>query len=316
MQIYTESETRKALPFDQLIEAIREIFKSKAEAPLRHHHSIPLEEQPVATLLLMPAWRESALGGIKIVNVNPGNSALGIPALSSTYLLFDAQTGRHLALLDGGEITNRRTAAASALAASYLAAENAQTLLIIGAGRVASNMAYAFRIVRPIKEVLVWDINKEMAANLVVKLRGDGIVANEVKDLENEFAKADIISCATLATEPIVMGEWLRPGQHLDLIGSFTPHMRETDDMAMTRARVYIDTQGALEESGDLIGPLKSGALSKDRIAGDLFGLCRGEVQGRCTLDEVTLFKGVGSAIEDLAAAMLVYACFGHKTSD
>ncbi len=246
MQIYTESETRKALPFDQLIEAIREIFKSKAEAPLRHHHSIPLEEQPVATLLLMPAWRESALGGIKIVNVNPGNSALGIPALSSTYLLFDAQTGRHLALLDGGEITNRRTAAASALATSYLAAENAQTLLIIGAGRVASNLAYAFRSVRPIKEVLVWDINKEMAANLIVKLRSDGIVANEVKDLENEIAKADIISCATLATEPIVMGEWLRPGQHLDLIGSFTPHMRETDDVAISRARVYIDTQGAL----------------------------------------------------------------------
>ena len=206
MRVYSAEETRNMLPFGALIEALREMFRAGAAAPLRHHHAIPLDGQPDATLLLMPAWTPAGLGGVKIVNVNPGNAAIGMPALSSSYLLFDACTGRHLAMLDGGEITNRRTAAVSALAASYLARADARRLLVVGAGRVAGNLADAFRAVRPIEDVAVWDIDAGMAEGLARKLNGAGFRAAATTDLEAAVADADIVSCATLATEPLIAG--------------------------------------------------------------------------------------------------------------
>ena len=307
MRVYSAEETREMLPFGPLIEALREMFRAGAAAPLRHHHGIALEGLPEATLLLMPAWNPAGLGGVKIVNVNPGNATVGIPALSSSYLLFDARTGRHLAMLDGGEITNRRTAAAAALAARYLARDYVRRLLVVGAGRVTSNLADAFRAVRPIEEVAVWDIDAGLAERLVQRLNGAGFRAEVAADLEAAVAAADIVSCATLATDPLIAGAWLGPGQHLDLIGSFRPHMREADDDAVRRARVYIDTDGALKESGDLIGPLRSGALTEEEIAGDLFGLCRGSVAGRGSDREITLFKATETALADLAAATLAH---------
>ena len=307
MLVYSAEETRDLLPFGALIEALREMFRAGAVAPLRHHHTIALEGQPDATLLLMPAWNPTGLGGVKIVHVNPGNAAAGMPALSSSYLLFDTRTGRHLAMLDGGEITNRRTAAASALAARHLAREDARRLLVVGAGRVAANLADAFRAVRPIEDVAVWDIDAGLAERLVQRLSDTGFRAEVAADLEAAVAGADIISCATLAIDPLIAGAWLRPGQHLDLIGSFRPHMREADDDAVRRARVYVDTDGALKESGDLIGPLQSGALTEEEIAGDLFGLCRGSAPGRADAREITLFKATGTALSDLAAAALAH---------
>ena len=311
MRVYSAEETRDLLPFSALIQALREMFQTGAEAPLRHHHAITPDGQPEATLLLMPAWSPVGLGGVKIVNVNPGNAARGVPALSSSYLLFETRTGRHLAMLDGGETTNRRTAATSALAASYLAAKGASSLLVVGAGRVAANLAGAFRAVRPIEDVAVWDIDAEMAERLARRLNGEGLRAEAAQNLESAIADADIASCTTLATEPLIAGAWLRPGQHLDLIGSFTPGMREADDAAVRRARVFIDTEGALKESGDLIGPLRSGALSKERIAGDLFDLCRGDAVGRGNRRESTLFKGTGSALADLAAGTIAWSRLG-----
>ena len=307
MRVYSAEETRDMLPFGALIEALREMFRAGAAAPLRHHHGIALEGLPEATLLLMPAWNPAGLGGVKIVNVNPGNAAAGMPALSSSYLLFDARTGRHLAMLDGGEITNRRTAAAAALGASYLARADARRLLVVGAGRVARNLAEAFRAVRPIEDVTVWDIDASLAGQLAERLNGAGFRAAVATDLGAAVSDADVVSCATLATDPLIAGAWLRPGQHLDLIGSFRPAMREADDDAVRRARVYIDTDGALKESGDLIGPLRSGALTEEEIAGDLFGLCRGTAAGRGSEQEITLFKATGTALADLAAATLAH---------
>ena len=310
MRIYSAGETRDLLPFGALVEALREMFRARATAPLRHHHTIPLDARPDATLLLMPAWNPEGLGGVKFVNVNPGNAAVGMPAVSASYLLFDAQTGRHLALLDGGEITNRRTAAAAALAASYLAPTEARRLLVVGAGRVAGNLPDAFRAVRPIEDIVVWDIDAGMAGRLAKRLTGAGLRVSTATDLEAAVADADIVSCATLATEPLIRGAWLKAGQHLDLIGSFTPGMREADDDAVRRARVYIDTEAALKESGDLIAPIRSGALAEGEIAGDLFGLCRGTAAGRAAGREITMFKATGTALADLAAATLA-----HKNS-
>jgi ornithine cyclodeaminase len=309
-------ETKDLLPFDELIEALRSGFIEGCEAPLRHHHTIKIPNDPDATLLLMPAWNSEQLGGIKLVNVNPGNADRGKAALSASYLLFDTKTGHHLAMLDGGEITARRTAAASALAASYLANPEAETLLVVGGGRLGSNLPYAYRAVRPIKNVIVWGRNLEKSKTLVRKLKQDGFNASASAYLKHAVEEADIITCATLSKEPLVKGDWLQPGQHLDLIGGFTPLMRETDDQAILRSSVFIDTDGAFSESGDIIDPIKNGVLSKERVKADLSQLCSKTHSGRQTAEEITLFKAVGTALEDLAAATLAYRKFtGRRNS-
>ena len=297
------ARTRASLAFERLIPALREAFVAGAETPLRHRHMLT-----DGALLLMPAWQSSSALGVKIVSVFPGNGKLGLNSVSSTYLLCDGATGQHLAIIDGNEITGRRTAAASALAGSYLARPDASSLLIVGAGHVAAMMADAWRAVRPIRRVRVWNVRPARAATLANELRKRGFDAAATEDLEAAVSQADIVSCATLATEPLVRGEWLRPGVHLDLIGAFKPDMRECDDVALRRARVFIDTDAALTEAGDLVQPINAGTFARDAVAGSLYTLCRNETPGRAGAAEITLFKSVGSAIEDLAAARLVYA--------
>jgi ornithine cyclodeaminase len=299
--------TAAALPFDRLIPALREAFITGAEVPLRHAHVLTAPDEQDASLLLMPAWQHRKALGVKIVNVFPGNNARGLNSISATYLLCDGATGRHLAIIDGNELTSRRTAAASAFAGTYLARADASSLLIVGAGHVASMLASAWKAVRPIARVRVWNRNPERAVSLASALRAQGFDAERAEDLEAAAHTADIISCATLSTVPLIRGAWLRSGTHIDLIGAYVRTMREADDDAMRRARVYIDTPAALEEAGDITQAIASGALDPSAIAGTLATLCKGEALGRANADEITLFKSVGSAIEDLAAAMLVY---------
>ena len=303
MKILDAVQTAVALPFERLIPALREAFVSGAEVPLRHRHDIAQPDGTTAALLLMPAWRANGLMGVKVVSVFPGNGARGLPSVSASYLLCNGATGQHLALIDGAEITRRRTAAASALAGSFLAREDAASLLILGSGHIGGLMAEAYRAVRPIEQVMIWNIRPSGAEYLAARLGGEAVT-----DLAAAARKADIVSCATLSREPLVRGEWLRPGTHLDLIGGFTPAMREADDEAVRRSRVFIDTEAALAEAGDLIDPMAHGVLHREQISGTLFSLCRGEVQGRRDATEITLFKSVGSALEDLAAAGLAYA--------
>lgn len=303
MIILDAEKTASALPFDRLIPALRDAFVSGAEVPLRHRHDIAQPDGTTAALLLMPAWRANGLLGVKVVSVFPGNGTRGLPAVSASYLLCDGATGQHLALIDGSEITRRRTAAASALAGSFLAREDASSLLVVGSGHVGGLMAEAYRTVRPIRRVMVWNIRPAGAERLAARLGGEAVT-----DLAAAVRQADVVSCATLAREPLVRGEWLQPGAHLDLIGGFTPAMREADDEAVRRSRVYVDTEAALAEAGDLIDPIVHGVLRREDIAGSLFSLCRGEVTGRSDPQEITLFKSVGSALEDLAAAGLAYA--------
>lgn len=306
MPVVIDAATAGAsLDFARLIPALREAFVVGANAPLRHAHRL---DAPGASVLIMPAWRGQDLMGIKIVTVFPGNSARGINAVHSSYLLSDAATGTPLALIDGNEITGRRTVAASALAGSYLARPDAARLLVVGSGHIASMLAPAWAAVRPIREVRVWSPRPARAAALAERLRSCGLDATAAEDLEAEARAADIISCATLSETPLIRGGWLRPGTHLDLIGGFRPTMREADDDAVRRARVYIDGEAALVEAGDLTQPLACGVLARDAVAGDLAALCRGTVPGRGDAGEITLFKSVGTALEDLAAAALVWA--------
>ncbi|MBM3534558.1 MAG: ornithine cyclodeaminase family protein [Alphaproteobacteria bacterium] len=306
MQTLDAAEVERRLDFPSLIDRLREMFRAGCELPTRHHHPVEVPNAPGAILLLMPAWQVGKHIGVKMVTVFPGNGARSLPAVMGIYTLLDGLTGQPLALIDGPMLTLRRTAAASALAATYLAREDAVHHLMIGTGALAPHLIQAHATARPIRRVSIWGRNAVKARDLAAELRTKGLPADATKDLEAAAREADIVTTATLSAEPVVKGAWLKSGAHLDLVGAYTPTMRETDDDAVRRGRVYVDTRGgATKEAGDIVQPLASGAL-KD-IVGDLFDLTRGQVQGRGKANEVTVFKSVGTALEDLAAAQLVY---------
>jgi ornithine cyclodeaminase len=305
-----------ALTFGGLVETLREAFRAGAIQPVRHHHTIERPEGAPSTLLLMPAWTDfnttEAAGhghiGVKVVTVSPDNNALGKPAVMGLYLLLDGQTGEPQALIDGPRLTQWRTACASALAASYLAREDASQLLVIGAGALCPFLARAHAAVRPIRQIRIWNRTLANAESAAEALRKDGLDASAVSDLDAALGTADIISSATISANPLVKGARLKAGAHVDLVGGFTPQMREADDDAIRRARIYVDTRaGATKEAGDIVQPLASGVLKPTAIIADLHELARGEKSGRGSTDEITLFKSVGAALEDLAAGVAVY---------
>jgi ornithine cyclodeaminase len=309
MRVVTAADIDRALTYPALVEALREAFRADITAPVRHHHTIP-QPGADATLLLMPAWTsgEGTFLGCKVVTVFPDNGKVSKPAVLGSYLLMSGETGEPLAAMDGTILTRWRTAAASALASSYLSREDCAHLVMVGAGALAPHLVRAHASVRPIKRVTIWNRTRGHAVQAAFALAVGGLEVEVTDDLEAAVRDADIVSCATLSAAPLVRGKWLKKGSHVDLVGGFTPKMREADDDAVKKARVYVDTRaGALKEAGDIVRPLKSGALKKDGVRGDLFELCGGKAKGRTLANQITLFKSVGTAIEDLAAAMLVW---------
>ncbi|HEX2555258.1 MAG TPA: ornithine cyclodeaminase family protein [Microvirga sp.] len=312
MRVVPAAAVDGALAFPDLIEALADAFRSDAHVPVRHHHEI--EREVPATLLLMPAWTGAAQDGfvgVKVVSVFPENGARGLPAVLGSYLLLDGATGAPLAVMDGTRLTVWRTAAASALAARHLARADAERMVMVGSGALAPFLIRAHLSQRPIRDVALWNHRPEKAEALARSLSADGLPVRAVGDVESAVRAADLVSCATLSTAPIVQGAWLKAGAHLDLVGAFNLRMREADDAAVRRARVFVDTPAARHEGGDVALALKAGAISEDHVQGDLFGLCRGTVAGRGSAEEITLFKSVGTALEDLAAAMLVWRRLG-----
>lgn len=307
LRSYSAAEVHDALTFPSLIEALRKAFKRDGEPmPLRQAYEVGVNGSP-ARLLTMPAWIRGEALGVKLVTVFPQNAERGLGAVSSLYFLLDGETGQPRAMIDGEALTNRRTAAASALASGYLSRADSGTLLMVGTGHLAPQLVAAHRAVRPIEEVLVWGRSPQRARALADTLVRQGVNAAPMVDLAEALSQADIVSCATTSTDALVKGEWLRPGTHLDLVGAFTPQMRESDDDVVSRSRVFVDTYaGALAEAGDLLQPIAAGTWSADRICGDLHELTNGAKPGRLDADEITLFKSVGAAIEDLAAASLL----------
>ena len=311
MRLIDAAATQAALPLARLIPALRAMFACGAQVPLRHSHVLQAGRVGEVTSLLMPAWtlpgQGAAYYGVKIVNIAPGNAALGLPGLHASYLLHDAATGVPLALIDGDQITARRTVAASALAASFLARADARHLLVVGAGRVAALLPEAYRAVRDIRRITVWARQPAAAQQLAQRWQAQGWDARAAPDLAEAVAQADIVSCATLATAPLVRGRWLQPGSHLDLIGGFTPAMREADDDCFQGAALFIDTDEALAKAGDLLSPMSRGVFGATDVQARLADLCCGQHPGRRSAAERTVFKSVGSALEDLAAAMLAW---------
>ncbi|WP_439590499.1 ornithine cyclodeaminase family protein [Hydrogenophaga sp.] len=301
-----EAQTTEALPFDRLIDAMRALFREGCHVPARHLHEVKTPEA-TGTVLIMPAWTERYLG-IKTVNIYPNNGQRGLPGLFSVYTLFDATTGMALAQLDGNVITARRTAAASALAASYLARPDSKRMVVVGTGRVGRLLPQAYQAVLGIEHVDVWGRSLGSAQAVCEGLAGElGSLTPIATGLDVAVSQADIVSTATLATEPLVSGNWLAPGSHLDLVGSFTPRMREADDAAFRNATIFVDTEEALEKSGELLDPLSRGVFDAADVVATLQGLCTGMHPGRSHGSERTVFKSVGTALEDLAAAILAY---------
>lgn len=318
MRIITAADIAEVADFRDLVETLRETFRHPPIAPLRHHHTIERPgETPDSTLLIMPAWTDfarqgsSAKGytGVKVVSVVPDNKLRSLPSVVGAYLLLSGESGVPLALLDGQALTLWRTAAASALASAYLSRADSSKLLMVGAGALSPYLIRAHCAVRPIEHVLIWNRAVERAEKVTSRLSDLPARVSATDNLEGAVRGADIISCATMSEEPLVQGQWLSAGQHVDLVGAFKPSMRESDNNAVAKARVFCDTrEGALSEAGDLAIPIAEGHFSADDVAGDLFDLCRGERAGRRFYDQITLFKSVGTAAEDLAVAAHVFA--------
>ena len=303
MKVFSAADVARLAPYRDIVEALRHGFRAEITTPVRHHHEI----SDVATLLLMPAWSKDWTG-LKTVVVKSGNSALGFPTVQASYLLIDNASGATVAMLDGTEITRRRTAAASALAADYLAVKDAGTMTLVGAGALGAYFVRAHASVRPIKRVFIFNRTLTKSQALAAELARDGFEAVAVTDLEAAVRVSGIVTCVTTSTVAIVKGAWLKPGTHVDLAGAFKPAMRETDGDTVAKSSVYVDTRdGALAEAGDLLQARDEGKFDFASIKGDLFDLCRGKVAGRRSPDEITLFKSAGTAIEDLATAIMVY---------
>jgi alanine dehydrogenase len=261
-------------------------------------------------LLLWPAWKFGLYCGVKIVTTFPGNPARGLPTNTSVYVLFDGRDGHTLMVCEGAELTLRKTAADSALAASHLARASAANLLMIGAGRQAPYQIAALCAVRPsIRRIMIWNRTQAAADTLAALLRAQGQPAEVCSDLGQGLEQADIISAATASTAPLIEGVRLRPGVHVDLVGGFTPAMREADDTAMRRGRLFVDTrQFTLTACGDLAQAIASGAIEEGSVEADLFELVGNPSLGRGSAAEITIFKNAGGGHLDLMTAAAAYA--------
>ncbi len=297
------------LDYPSLIQALEQAFQAEITVPMRHHHDYPNPSAGLdSTLLLMPAWDDGQFVGLKIVTISPNNSVHQLPSIQGSYTLFDLPTGRSILEMDAKVLTNLRTAATSALASQYLSRPDSKHLLIIGTGSLAPFLVAAHASNRPIDKVSVWGRTEQKAQRVLDTLDGNSYDLQVVSNLEEAIQTADIISAATMSVEPLIYGKWLKPGQHLDLVGSYKSDMREADDEVIRRSTLFVDTfQGATKESGDLAIPIKTGVCRLEDIQADLFGLCGGQHQGRTIEEEITFFKSVGHALEDLAAAKLAY---------
>jgi ornithine cyclodeaminase len=303
MRHFDADTTHRLLDYRGLVEGLRDMYKRGVDLTERKvlHQKLPDGSQN--DWLILPAWQFGRHQGIKLVSVFPGNEKKGLASILGLYVLFDGETGAPILTIDGAALTLRKTVCNSALAVDYCARENASKLLVMGAGNLAPHVMAAHASVRPITEAKIWNRSPEKAVALAARLSRPGLAVSAAPDLEAAAGWADIITGVTMTKQPLLKGAWLKPGQHLDLIGAFRPDMREADDEAVRRSRLFIDARfSVLDECGDISQPLEAGLIKETDIT-DLFQLSRGERPGRQRDDEITLFKSGGGGHEDLATA-------------
>ncbi|MCI0431325.1 MAG: ornithine cyclodeaminase family protein [Rhodospirillales bacterium] len=304
MHVIDAERTHALLDYPGLVEALRELFRRGVDRLERAYLSQPMPEGGSNDWLLLPAWQFGRNFGAKLVSIFPGNADKGKDVVLGIYALFDGETGAPLAIIDGAALTVRKTAANSALAATYLARKDAARMVMVGAGAMGPHLIQAHCAVRPIREVRVWNRTPERAEQLARNLKVDGVRIEATTDLEAAVRRADLVSCATMATAPLVKGAWLKPGTHLDLVGSFRPDMREADDEAVKRAkRHYIDTRiTTVGVAGDITQPVEAGLIDPAALI-ETGELARSEKLGRLDEAEITFFKSGGGGHEDLGTA-------------
>lgn len=307
MQLFESAQVADALPWEALIRSIEQTLADPtASAPERTVH--PVETAgATASLLLKPGWVVGDVIVVKAVTFFPDNGRRGVATVNAGVLLFDGNDGSMIGACDGNELTTRRTAAASAIAAKHLARPDAERLLVVGTGALSPMVVGAHMAAHSYRSVAVWGRSEHKATMVVEQLANNGVHADVVSDLDAAVATADVITCVTGSTEPLVKGLLLQPGTHVDLIGSFTPDMRESDDDVIRRGSVWVDSYEDGVLAGDLAQPLASGVLKQADIGGDLRELITGECDGRADSAQITVFKSAGIALEDVAAARLVF---------
>jgi ornithine cyclodeaminase len=293
-----------------LIDDLRQGHREGVDAMERVLLSEPARPEEANHLLIWPAWKFGRAAGAKLVSVFPANERRGRgPNIHSVYVLFDGADGRPCCLITGGSFTRYKTAADSALGACFLARNDTRVLTVIGAGAQAPAQVRLLCAARPpIARVCVWNRTPEKARALVAGLALPNVDAAPAEDLEAAVRLADIVSCLTSASAPVLRGAWLKPGTHVDLVGSFTPQMREADDETIRRGRLFVDSRSfTITQCGDIAIPIANGVIREPDIVADLFDLCCGRAAGRLTATEITVFKNGGGGHLDLMMARALY---------
>ena len=307
MQFFDQAAVASALPYPALIDALAVGLQQSIESPLRSHYE---PNGDASTVLIMPAWKAHENLGVKLVSIWPGNSAKGQSAVSAVYVLISCEDGKPIAVLDGTELTMRRTAAAAALAARILARKNSRTLAILGTGSLSAPLAVAHASVMNFKTILVWGRDVKKAQAVVDNLALQGITAHASGDLQATLAQADVVCAASTATAPFIRSDWVKPGTHLGLIGAFTPTMAEAEPALMPRARVFADSRDAiLQKGGEVLQAIQQGLIAASDIQAELAEIAAAPQRAWRQSDAaITVFKSVGFASLDLIAAELVFA--------
>ena len=311
MKVFDEAAVHAGLPYGPLIEALIQHHRRDIDARGKAMLSLPSSEGGSEdNFLALPAWQKGRAIGAKLVSVFPENekNGSGLPSIQGVYVLFSGMDGSVQAVIEGASFTLRKTAGDSAMGARFLARRDAQRMLMVGAGALGPHLIQAHVAATPsIKEVMVWNRTPARAEALVRDLSVDGVTITPTEDLEGAARQADVISCATMATDPLILGEWLKPGAHLDLVGSFRPDMHECDEEAIRRASVFVDSPwSALEDCGEILSAFASGALTRESILADSFDFARGHHAGRSSDDEITIFKNGGGGHLDLMVAQVL----------
>ena len=302
IRIFDAADVARAAPYADLVDALHAGHRRPAAVCERIVYGPADTDEK---FMALPAWEAGEAIGIKLATIFPDNPTHGRPSVQAVVMLFDGETGAPLALIDGTELTYRKTAADSALGARFLARHDARTLLMVGAGGMAPHLIAAHRAVRPtIERVLVWNRTLEKADRLVAA----GIADEVVADLEIAAREADVISTATMAKDPLICGEWLQPGTHVDCVGAYLPDHREVDERAVVIAELFVDSRvAAIEEGGDLVIPIAAGVIDESHVRADLTELCLGSHPGRSGPEAITMFQNGGGGHLDLIVAQHVW---------
>ena len=308
MQFIPKEDVERLAPYGPLVEALAKGLREPIESPPRSHFN---PNHDASTVLIMPAWKPHQVMGTKIVSIWPENNARGQSAVSAIYVLTSCKDGTPLAVIDGTELTLRRTAAAAALAARLLARPKSTRLLVVGSGALSAHMAMAHHSVLGLSEITIWGRHLDKAQNVVASLARAGITARATADLQHALANTDIVAAATTASTAFIPSEWVQAGTHLGLIGAFTASMAEAELQLLPRARLFADNRAAvLEKGGEVVQALRAGLISTQDVRAELSELVALPilVDGRREDADITVFKSVGFAALDLIAAEHVLA--------